>query len=321
MPEEANFQLVETDIPSPGPGEVLVRTLYLSVDPYMRGRMRDTASYAPPVEIGQVMVGSAVGNVEKSNSSVYEQGDIVEGPIGWQEFNVVPAGSLRKIDPTLAPISTALGVLGMPGLTAYFGLLEIGRPRAGETVLVSGAAGAVGALVGQIARIRGCRVVGSAGSGDKVAYLTGELGFDAAFNYKTLTSYEARLSELCPQGIDVYFDNVGGPITDAAMLLINAGARVAVCGQISQYNREAPEAGPRWLFRLVVRQARVEGFLVSQFSVRYPEGLAQLAAWLREGRLKYREDIMEGIENAPRAFIRMLQGRNFGKQLVRVAAA
>jgi NADPH-dependent curcumin reductase CurA len=320
MPDESNFRLVESDSPSPASGEVLVRTLYLSVDPYMRGRMSEAESYAEPVQIGQVMVGSVVGQVEKSNSPRYSEGDIVESPSGWQEYAAVPASGLRKIDPSLAPISTALGVLGMPGMTAYFGLLEIGKPAAGETVVVSGAAGAVGSLVGQIARIRECRAVGIAGSDEKVDYVTRQLGFDCGFNYKDTEDYTAALRTCCPKGIDVYFDNVGGPISDAAMRLINTGARVVVCGQISQYNHEGPDTGPRWFWRLIVRQARVEGFLVFQFADRFAEGLEQMAEWLRDGKLQYREDVVEGIENAPRAFIGMLQGRNTGKQLVKVAA-
>jgi len=319
MPRETDFRLAETELPPPGPGEVLVRTLYLSVDPYMRGRMRDTPSYAEPVAIGGVMVGGTVGQVEASNAGEFKKGDIVEAYTGWQEFGVAPPGALRRIDPSIAPISTALGVLGMPGMTAYFGLLEIGRPQAGETVMVSGAAGAVGSLVGQIAKIQGCRAVGAAGSDAKVDWMTRELGFDAGFNYKTTPDYGAKLRELCPQGIDVYFDNTGGPLTDAVMRLINVRARVVVCGQISQYNQEEAGTGPRWFWQLIVKQARVEGFLVYQFKERSAEGLRQMAAWLREGRLQYREDVVEGLENAPRAFIGMLEGRNTGKQLVKVA--
>ena len=239
--------------------------------------------------------------------------------LGWQEYAVAQGRELRKIDPGLAPISTALGVLGMPGLTAYFGLLDICDPQPGETVVVSGAAGAVGMLVGQIAKIKGCRVVGVAGSDAKISWLLDELGFDAAFNYKTAADCYGKLKELCPDGIDVYFDNVGGTITDAVMRLINVKARISVCGQISQYNLEEPEMGPRWLGQLIVKQAKVQGFLVSGYAERFPEGLEQLAGWLKQGKLKYREDVAQGIEAAPQAFIGMLQGTNQGKQLVQLS--
>jgi NADPH-dependent curcumin reductase CurA len=239
--------------------------------------------------------------------------------LGWQEYAVAPAKSLRKIDSETAPISSALYVLGMPGLTAYFGLIEVCRPQPGETVVVSGAAGAVGSLVGQIAKIKRCRTIGIAGTDEKVRYLVEQLGFDCAFNYRETPDYAAHLKELCPNGIDVYFDNVGGTITDAVMFRLASHARVAVCGQISQYNAVAPEMGPRWLSQLVMRQAKVEGFLVTQFADRFETGLRQLTTWLKEGRIQYREDIVAGLENAPRAFIRMLEGKNIGKQLVKVS--
>jgi len=318
LPQESDFRLVTSGVPTAGADEILVRALYLSVDPYMRGRMNDVRSYAPPVKIGEVMVGGVVGQVVESNHPGFHQGDMVEGFLGWQEYAVCGAKGVRKIDPSLGPISTALGVLGMPGLTAYFGLLEIGRPQAGETVLVSGAAGAVGSLAGQIAKIRRCRVVGVAGSDAKVEYLVRDLGFDAAFNYKSCPDPYQKLKELCPAGIDVYFDNVGGAVTDAVFKLMSVKARVCVCGQISQYNLSKPETGPRFLWKLIEKRARVEGFLVFQFADRYQEGLQQLADWLKAGKIKYREHIVEGIENAPRAFIGMLQGQNIGKQLVKV---
>lgn len=319
FPKDSDFKLVENPLPTPGDGQILVRSIYLSVDPYMRGRMNDVKSYAPPVQIGEVMGGGVVAKVVASNNPGFKEGDIVEGMFGWQDYAVSPGQGVRKIDPSLAPISTALGVLGMPGLTAYFGLLEIGKPKTGETVVVSGAAGAVGSIVGQIAKIKGCRVVGIAGGDDKIAYLTGELGFDGAFNYKTTSDYYEKLKELCPGGVDVYFDNVGGEITDAVFRLINPKARISICGQISQYNLEKPEMGPRLILTsLLVRQARAEGFLVFQFLERYPEGLSQMAQWVKQGKLKYKEDIEEGIENTPRAFMAMLKGRNIGKQLVKV---
>jgi len=319
FPKVSDFNLVYSPLPSPAAGEVLVRSIYLSLDPYMRGRMSDAGSYARPVAIGGVMAGGAVGFVVQSAEPGFRTGDAVEGMLGWQEYAVVHGSELRKIDSNLASLSTALGVLGMPGLTAYFGLLDICEPQRGETVVVSGAAGAVGTVAGQIAKIKGCRVVGTAGSAAKVSWLLGELGFDAAFNYKTEEDFEGRLAELCPEGIDVYFDNVGGTITDAAVRRINTGARISVCGQISQYNLERPETGPRWLGQLVVKQAKAQGFLVSGYAPRFPAAREHLARWLEQGKLKYREDVAQGIETAPQAFIGMLQGKNQGKQLVQLS--
>lgn len=319
FPKPSDFKLVESPVPTPGPNQFLVRSLYLSVEPYMRSRINPGGkSYARSVEVGEVMIGGVVGEVVESNHARFAQGDIVEGLFGWQEYALSDGTGVRKVDPSLAPISTALGVLGMPGLSAYFGLLEIGKPQPGDTVVISGAAGAVGSIAGQIAKIQGCRVVGIAGSDEKVRHLVEDLGFDAAFNYKTVPNYFRKLLSLCPSGIDVYFDNVGGEITDAVIRLINVRARLVICGQISQYNLEKPEMGPRWLWALIVKQARAEGFLVFQFADRYDEALRQMAQWLREGKLKYRETIVEGIENAPRAFIGMLKGENIGKQLVKI---
>lgn len=321
FPKVSDFHLVYSPLPSPAAGEVLVRSIYLSLDPYMRGRMSEADSYAPPVAIGEVMIGGAVAFVLESADPKFRVGDAVEGMLGWQEYAVVQGHELRRIDPSLAPISTALGVLGMPGLTAFFGLLDICDPQRGETVVVSGAAGAVGMLAGQIARIQGCRVVGVAGSEAKVSWLLDELGFDAALKYKTAMGFSAKLEELCPDGIDVYFDNVGGAVTDAVVRRINSRARISVCGQISQYNLEKPEVGPRWLGQLIVKQAKVQGFLVSGYAERFPEGLDQLARWLQQGKLKYREDVAQGIAAAPQAFIGMLQGKNQGKQLVQLSEA
>jgi NADPH-dependent curcumin reductase CurA len=319
FPKESDFKLVESSLPTPVPGEMLIRALYLSVDPYMRGRMSSAKSYAPSVELGGVMVGGVVGQVVESRHPQFAPGEIVQGDFGWQQFAVSDGKAVGKVDPKVAPISTALGILGMPGLTAYCGLLEIGKPQPGETVVVSAAAGAVGSLVGQIAKILGCHVVGIAGTDEKVQYVVEELGFDSAFNHKSTSNYYRRLIELCPRGIDVYFDNVGGAITDAVVRLINVRARLVICGQISQYNLERPEMGPRWLRVLLVKQVRAEGFLVFQFADRFEQSLRQMAQWLQEGKLKYRENIIEGIENAPRAFIGMLRGENIGKQLVKVA--
>jgi len=318
-PKESDFKLIEESVRSLDQGELLIRIIYLSLDPYMRGMMSENKSYIAPLRIDDLMVGGTVGKVLQSNNPGFVKGDIVEGMSGWQEYAVSDGNGLRKIDPRVAPISTALGVLGMPGLTGYFGLLDIANPKPGETVVISGAAGAVGSVAGQIAKIKGCRVVGTAGNDAKINYLVGELGFDAAFNYRSIENYYEALREICPDGIDVYFDNVGGAFTDAVVRLLVPRARVVVCGQISQYNLEKSEMGPRLLPYLLVRQARAEGFLVFQFADRYAEALGQLAQWLQAGRLKYREDIVDGIENAPRAFIGMLHGRNMGKQLVKLS--
>ena len=318
MPKESDFSLVEAPMPVPGDGQVLVKTAYFSVDPYMRGRITGVKSYADPVNIGDVMVGSAVGRVVESKSSNFSTGDFVSGYWGWQEHAAVDARSLRKLDPKAAPVSAALGVLGMPGMTAYFGFLDICNPKPGETVVVSGAAGAVGSLVGQIAKIKGCRVIGIAGTDDKVEWLTKELGFDGAFNYKTTDNYVAKLKELCPHGIDCYFDNVGGAITDAVFPLMNVFGRISVCGQISMYNLEKPEPGPRVLPYILVKQLKVEGFLITRWQSRWGEGIAQMAQWLKEGKIQYREDVVEGFGNTVKAFIGMMQGENTGKMLVKV---
>ena len=319
FPKVSDFHLVYSPLRSPAAGEVLGRSVYLSLDPYMRGRMSAGDSNARPMAIGEVMTGGAVAWVVESEDPRFCAGDAVEGMLGWQEYALARGRDLRKLDPGVAPISTALGVLGLPGLSAYFGLLDICDPQSGETVVVSGAAGAVGMLVGQIAKLNGCRAVGVAGSDAKISWLLDELGFDAAFNYKTTANAYSELKGLCPAGIDVYFDNVGGTITDAVVRLISVKARISVCGQSSQYNLEQPEVGPRWLSQLVVKQAKVQGFLVSGYAERFPEGLEQLAVWMMQGKLKYREDVAQGIEAAPQAFIGMLQGKNQGEQLVQLS--
>jgi len=320
-PSADNFTLDEAPIPTPGDGEALVRSLYLSLDPYMRGRMRDAKSYVPPVELGAVMAGGVVGEVVDSRDPSLAAGDIVEGLLGWQEYGVLPASQLRRVDPDLAPISTAVGILGMPGITAYFGLLDIGQPQAGETVVVSAASGAVGGVVGQIAKIKGCRTVGIVGGPAKAEYIQAELGYDAAVDYKAGSVLAKAVAAACPDGVDVYFDNVGGAVSDAVLTRINFHARIPICGLISQYNLEAPELGPRLTGLLLINRARMEGFIVFDFIKRYPEALAQLSAWLKAGDLTYREDIVDGFENMPAALIRLLRGENFGKQLVRVTDA
>ena len=319
MPKESDFNLIEVRVPEPGPKQALVRAIYLSVDPYMRGRISAAKSYAKPVEIGEVMVGGVVGQVVSAADSGLQAGDIVEGMLGWQEYAVADVTALRRVDPKLAPISTALGVLGMPGITAYFALLDVGRPKTGETVLVSSAAGAVGSSVGQIARIKGCRAVGIAGSEAKVAYIRDTLGFDAGIDYKAVPDLEAAIAEACPDGVDVYYENVGGAMHDAAMANLNQDGRVVVCGTISVYNRlEEPDLGPRHLRTILVKRARVQGFLVFDYADRYDEARAELATWLADGRLQHKEDVLDGLANAPAAFLRLLTGQNFGKQLVRI---
>lgn len=318
FPQNSDFALKTGPIPKAGDGQAVVRSTYLSVDPYMRGRMNEARAYADPVAIGGTMVGGTVGEVVESKNPKFAVGDTVVGFGGWQEYWIADGASSNKFDTSIAPASASLGVLGMPGMTAYFGLLDVCTPKAGETVYVSGAAGAVGALVGQIAKIKGCYVAGSAGTDEKVKHLLDECGFDAAFNYKTHTDYFAMLRGVCPKGIDCYFDNVGGAMTDAVLQSINQFARISICGVISQYNLEQPEMGPRLWAMLLIRQARAEGFLVNQYLGRWPEGIRQMAQWLKEGTIVYREDIMPGFENMPKAFIRMLRGENKGKQLIQV---
>lgn len=321
MIQESNFRLVETPVPVPQEGEMLVRALYLSVDPYMRGRLNAVRSYAPYVEIGQVMVGGGVAEVVESKNSAFQAGDIVNLPMGWQEYAISKGAGARKVDSSAAPVSTAVGVLGMPGLTAYFGLLDVCSVKAGDTVVVSGAAGAVGSTVGQIAKVKGARAIGIAGGKAKIDYILNECGFDAAIDYKSTTDYAAALRELCPNRVDVYFDNVGGPIADAVLGHLNTFARIATCGQISGANDAKPSQGPRMYRHLLVARARMQGFLVFDFEKRYPEGLAQLTEWVRDGKLKFHEDVIEGFENMPRALIGLFTGENIGKRVVKVAAA
>lgn len=317
MPTIDTFRIENAEMPQPNEGEVLVRTLYLSVDPYMRGRMSDRKSYVPPFQLNEVIVGGGIGEVVESRSPAFQPGDIVTGMLGWRLYSVVKADELRKIDPRVAPVTTALGVLGMPGLTAYFGLLDICNPQPNETVIVSGAAGAVGMTVCQISKLKGCRVVGIAGSDEKNRYLKDELGVDATINYKTVALKEA-LAESCPDGVDVYFDNVGGEVSDAVMPLINKGARISICGQISLYNLEKPDVGPRVQPYLLVKSAFMKGFIIIDYTARFAEGVMQLSRWVAEGKLKYAENIIEGFENAPRAFLGLFTGENLGKQLVKV---
>jgi NADPH-dependent curcumin reductase CurA len=317
-PTMENFELVEAAVPEPGPREVLLETRYLSVDPYMRGRMRDAESYAEPWDVGEPMKAGAVGEVVASNHPRFEPGDMATGELLWAEYATEDGDDLQRVDPDLAPVSTSLGVLGMPGRTAYFGLLDVAEPKPGDTVLVSGAAGAVGSVVGQIAKLNGCRVVGIAGAEEKVHWLTGELGFDDAINYKEADNLYAAVSEACPEGIDVYYDNVGGEITDAAFANLNEFARVAVCGQISLYNATERPMGPRKLTTLVQKKARVEGFIVSDYATHFREATERLATWVQNGDVQYKETVTEGFENMPDAFLGLFEGVNIGKQIVKV---
>ncbi len=319
-PSEADFAIEDVAMPEIGPGQILVRVIYLSLDPYMRGRMRDVASYAPPVGLGEVMTGGTVGAVVASKHPGFEVGDIVEDRLGWQEYGVGSGATMRKIDPSLAPISTANGILGMPGMTAYCGLFEVGTPKVGETVVVSAASGAVGQVVGQLARMAGCRVVGIAGGPTKCDFVRDELGFDACVDYKAAGDLGRALESACPDGIDVYFDNVGGPISDAVMLQLNMWARIVLCGAISQYNAAEPEMAPRLPAFFVGRKVTMRGFIVSDFAPKYEPARRIMGKLVREGQLKYREDIVDGLENAPRAFIGLLRGENFGKLQIRVSA-
>ncbi|WP_049928631.1 NADP-dependent oxidoreductase [Halopiger goleimassiliensis] len=318
-PSQDNFELVTVERPEPGPNEVLVKTLYQSVDPYMRGRMRDAESYAEPWDVGDPMKANVVGEVVESNSAQFEAGDVVTGELLWAEHAVADAGELQAVNPDHGPVSTALGVLGMPGVTAYWGLNDVCDPKPGDTVVVSAAAGAVGSVVGQLAKLSGARVVGTAGSEAKVDWLTDDLGFDAAINYKATDDLSSAIDEACPDGVDCYFDNVGGPITDAVWPRLNVDARVAVCGQIALYNATEVPTGPRKLAKLIESRATVEGFLVSDYQQRWGQALERLSTFVQNGDVKYRENVVEGFENAPDAFLGLFEGENIGKQLVKVA--
>lgn len=320
LPDESNFELAEVTVDSPGEGEVLVRNLYMSVDPYMRGRMIDRKSYVPPFPVGAVLDGGAVGEVVESNSDAFQVGDHVLGMHGWREYFISPAAALQKVDGSAAPLSAYLGVLGMPGLTAYVGLLDIGKPQPGETVFVSGAAGAVGSVVCQIARNKGCRVVGTAGSDEKVEWLTEVAGVDVALNYKTVENLHGALREACPDGVAIYFDNVGGDHLEAALALMNDHGRIIACGAISAYNATEPPPGPRNLFQMITRRLLWKGFIVTDHFDRFPAFVQDAAAWIADGSLQWRETVHEGIENAPAAFLGLFTGGNVGKMLVRLGS-
>ena len=322
-PKPTDFEIVDAPVPKPQDGQILVRTIWLSLDPYMRGRMNDVKSYVSPVELGQPMVGGTVGEVVESRDAAFNTGDIVLTYGGWQAYHVATSAGARvgpfgpiTLDPKAEPISTALGILGMPGMTAYVGLYDLGQPKPGETVVVSAAAGAVGSVVGQLAKIRGCRAVGIASSKEKCDYATRELGFDGCVSYR-VPDLAAVLRDACPNGVDVYFDNVGGDVLKAVLRVVNPFARIPLCGIISQYNATELPPGPN-LGPVLVNRVTIRGFLVSDHVDRMPQFLADCGRWLREGRLKYREDVVEGLDRAPEALIGLLRGDNLGKLLVKV---
>ena len=321
-PQASNFRLEQSPPPEPRDGQVLLRTLWLSLDPYMRGRMSAARSYAKPVEVGEPMVGGTVNEVVASKHPDFKPGDVVLGYAGWQDYAVSDGAGLRKLDARRAPVSTALGVLGMPGMTAYAGLLTIGQPKGGETVAVAAATGPVGSLVGQIAKIKGCRAVGIAGGQDKCRYLVDQFGFDAAVDHRS-KNFPDELRQACPKGIDVYFENVGGAVWDAVSPLLNDFARIPVCGLIAQYNMTelpgGPDRTPQLFRQVLTKRLTIRGFIVRDFADQAEAFGRDVSAWLQQGKIKYKEDVVEGLENAPQAFLGLLQGKNFGKLLVRVS--
>lgn len=321
-PTVENFQTAEVTLPELQDGEILVRIIYLSLDPYMRGRMNDAKSYAQPVEVGEVMGAGTVGQVMQSRNPKFAEGDFVLGMFGWQSHAISDGQMVRKLDRADAPISTAVGVLGMPGLTAYVGLMDIGEPKEGETVVVSAASGAVGSVVGQLAKIKGCHVVGVAGSVEKCAYVRDELGFDVCLSHRSETLTE-DMADACPKGVDVYYENVGGVSFNAVLPLMNPFGRIPVCGLISQYNATAlpdgPDTGPAIFRSVLTNRLKIQGFIVTDRYERLGAFTKEVGAYIRDGRLKYREDIVEGLENAPDAFIGLLNGENFGKMLIQVS--
>jgi len=320
LPKPTDWQMLSEPVREIADGEIVVKALYLSLDPAMRGWMNEGKSYIKPVGIGDVMRAGGVGVVVASKSPKFAVGDYVSGSIGVQNYWVGAAGGFVKIDPRMAPLTTWLNTLGMPGMTGYFGLLEVGQPKAGETVVVSGAAGAVGQTVGQVAKHLGCRVVGIAGGKDKCDFVVNELGYDACIDYKN-GDVRAGLKEHCPNGVDVYFDNVGGEILDTVLTRINMKARIVICGAISQYNNTAPMKGPSNYLSLLVNRARMEGMVVFDYAPRYPEGVAAIGKWIKEGTFKSREDVVDGLEKFPEALLMLFEGKNFGKLVLKVADA
>ena len=317
-PKLSNFKFITESVPQAGDNEVLLKTLYVSVDPYLRGRMNDSKSYIPPFQLHESIQSGVIAEIIESNHPKYSKGDFVSGGLQWKEYQLSNGTGLSKVDAKAAPLSAYLGALGMTGLTAYLGLTEIGKPKAGETIVVSGAAGAVGSIVGQIGKILGCRVVGIAGTDEKTELLKSRFGFDEAINYKTTKNMKDAIQEACPDGVDIYFDNVGGNISDAVMLNVNRLARVAVCGAISLYNETEAQTGLRLHTILVTKSVLMRGFIVSEFAAKAPEAITQLTSWLKEGKINYSETIAEGFNNIPTAFMDLFEGRNEGKMVVKI---
>ncbi|WP_194851930.1 NADP-dependent oxidoreductase [Nonlabens antarcticus] len=317
-PQTSDFEFTDSEKPSPKDGEILLKTKYVSVDPYMRGRMRDEKSYVEPFKLNEPITTAIVAEVVESSHEKFAKGDYLTGMLPWKEFSTSDGKGLRKVDKEQVPLSANLGILGLTGLTAYFGLLEIGEPKKGETVLVSGAAGAVGSIVGQIAKLKGCKVIGIAGTDEKITMLKEKFSFDAGINYDTTDDLSAAIKEAAPDGIDVYYDNVGSYTLDAAMENINRMGRVVNCGAISLYNETEQPTGPRLETTLVKKSVKMQGFIVSNYQEKFPEGIKQLGEWLKDGKLKYEETVVEGFDNIPQAFIDLFEGKNKGKMVVKV---
>ena len=317
-PTTDDFKFIEEENPVTQDGQVLLKTLYVSVDPYLRGRMSSAKSYVPPFELNKPIQSGIIAEVLESKNPDFKAGDCVSGMLAWKELQVSNGKGLHKVDGQVAPLSAYLGVLGMTGLTAYLGLTEIGKPKAGETLVVSGAAGAVGSIVGQIGKILGCRVIGMAGSDEKITMLTSKFGFDVAINYKTTTDMKTAIANAAPDGVDIYFDNVGGDISDAVLANVNKFARVPVCGAISGYNETEVSMGPRVQTILVKNSVLMQGFVVSNYAEKFPEAIKQLAAWLQEGKLTYTETIINGFDQIPQAFLDLFEGKNEGKMIVKI---
>lgn len=318
MPELSHFKMEKSPIPQTSKGEIIVQSLYLSVDPYMRGRLGGRPSSHPPILVNQCIRGDGLGIVRETKSDRFKLGQVVTGYLEWADYSLLNEKEAQVVELGAIPLTAALGPLGMTGMTAYFGFLEISQAKIGETVVISGAAGAVGTIVGQIAKIKGCRVVGIAGSEAKIEYLKRELGFDAAIHYKS-AGFSEHLAASCPKGVDIYFDNVGGEISDSAIKLINKFGRIILCGQISTYNQQQPDVGLRHFRTLIVKSALAKGFIVWDYKDRFPEGIRQMTQWIQEGMIKWKETVLEGLENTPRAFLGLFSGDNIGKQLVKVS--
>ena len=320
MVGEKNFEWIESEVQSPEEGEMLLKNLYLSFDPAQRGWMEDRKSYVPPVQIGEVMRAGSVAQVVESRNPDFEEGDIVQGTFGWQDYAVTDGSGMMSASkvPADVPITSPLSVFGVTGITAYFGLLDIGKPSEGETVVVSGAAGATGSIAGQIAKIKGCKVIGTAGGAEKCRWLTEEANFDAAIDYKS-ANLSKSIRELCPDGINVVFDNVGGEFLDVSLAQIAQKGRIVVCGAISRYNEEVLPPGPTNYMALIIMRARMEGFIVLDYVSKFPEAVEELKGWVKEGKIVYKEDIQEGLENAPATLVRLYTGQNVGKQLLKVS--